>query len=150
VRIIAACALALILATAAQRPGLAQGMWDQIERAIKEGEQHRAFCAKNPGDDRCKPIPASTLLFLCESNTPESLGRCHGALDAYASDGKDLSAWLCVPKDTLQDYEQLRRLFIREAERMPEVLHRPARLLLYYAVAKAFPCPLRNIAPQAR
>ena len=121
-----------------------------INHALKEGEQHRAFCAKNPNDDKCKPMPASTLLFLCESNAPESLGRCTGELDAYAQDGKNLSAWLCVPKDTISDYEQLRRLFIREGEQMPEVLHRPARLLLYYAVSKAFPCPLRAISPQAR
>ena len=110
---------------------------------MKEGKQHRAFCAKNPDDDICKPIAASTLLFLCESETPESLGRCHGALHAYALDGKDIPELLCVPRATIQDYEQLRRLFIREGNRMPEVLHQPARQLLYYAVAKAFPCPLR-------
>jgi Rap1a immunity proteins len=134
----------------AHRHALAEGMWDRIGRALKESEQHRAFCAKNSNDVSCKPTPASTLLFLCESNTPESLGRCHGALHAYALDGQDLDAWFCVPKDTLQDYEQLRRIFIREGERMPEVLHRPARLLLYYAVAKAFPCPLLKIPPEAR
>jgi hypothetical protein len=139
-----------MLTTAHQRPALAQGMWNQIERTIKEGEQRRAFCAEHPSDDGCKPMPASALLFLCEHNTPENLGHCHGALHAYALDGQELSAWLCVPKDTLNNYEQLRRLFIREAERMPEVLHRPAQLLLYYAVARAFPCPLRNIEPQAR
>lgn len=148
-RIIAACSLALMLAVVS-RPALPQGMWDQIERAMKEGEQHRAFCAKNPSDDSCKPMSGSTLLFLCENAAPESLGRCHGALHAYALDGQELAAWTCVPKDTLKDYEQLRRLFIREGERMPEVLNRPARLLLYYAVAKAFPCPLHNITPEAR
>lgn len=148
-RIIAVCALALIIA-AAQRPVFAQGMWDQIEEAIKQGEKHRAFCAKHPGDDRCKPMAASTLLFLCESREPASLGTCHGALEAYALDGKDLTAWLCVPKDTIYDFEQLRRLFVREGERMPEILNRPARLLLYYAVANAFPCPLREVAPKAR
>jgi hypothetical protein len=58
-------------------------------------------------------------------------------------DGEDIPEWLCVPKATFQDDEQLRQLFIREANRMPEVLHRPARQFLFYAVAKAFPCPLR-------
>lgn len=148
-RILAGCALALIVA-AIQRPVFAEGMWGQIEQAIKQGEQHRAFCAKNPSDNRCKPMPASTLLFLCESRAPASLGRCHSALEAYALDGKDIAAWLCVPHDAISDDEQLRRLFVREGERMPEILHRPARLLLYYAVAKAFPCPLRNGAPEPR
>lgn len=148
-RFIGACSLALMLAVAS-RPALTQGLWDQIERAIKQGEQHCAFCAQNPGNDSCKPTPGYTLLFLCENTAPESLGRCHGALHAYALDGQKLAAWTCVPKDTLEDYEQLRRLFIREGERIPEVLNRPARLLLYYAVAKAFPCPLRNVAPEAR
>ena len=148
-RILVGCALALIVA-ATQLPVFAQGMWSQIEQAIKQGEQHRLFCAKNPGDDRCKPMPGSTLLFLCESRAPASLGRCQGRLEAYALDGKGLTAWLCVPKDTISDSEQLRRLFVREGQRMPEVLNRPARLLLYYAVAKAFPCPLRNLAPEPR
>jgi hypothetical protein len=146
VRIIAACVFALVFA-AACRAALAQGMWDEIDRALKQGEQHRALCAERPHDDSCKPMPASTLLFLCESRAPESFGRCHGELSAYASDGKNLDAWLCVPKDTLADFEQLRRLFVREGERMPEILNRPARLLLYYAVAKAFPCSLRAVPP---
>jgi len=132
------------------RSARAEGMWGLVGRAHKEGEQHRAFCAKNPKHDSCKPMPASTLLYLCESLAPESLGRCTGALHAYALDGKDLDEWLCVPRDTLDDYEQLRRLFIREGERMPELLHRPAQLLLYYAVAKAFPCALRIKPPEAR
>jgi hypothetical protein len=46
----------------------------------------------------------------------------------------------CVPRAVIDDTEQLRRLFLREANRMPEVLHLPARQLVYYAVAKAFPC----------
>ena len=139
-----------LLLVAAHRHAAAEGMWDKIERALKEGdEQHRAFCAKNPSDDNCEPIAAYALLLLCQGHAPESLGRCHGALDAYASEGRDIDAWLCVPKDTLKDSEQLRRLYINEAARMPEVLHRPARLLLYYSVAKAFPCPPPNIAPNA-
>jgi hypothetical protein len=138
-----------LLLVAAHRRAIADGVWDKIERALKEGEQHRAFCANNPNDDSCRPMAAYALLLLCQGQTPEGLGHCHGALRAYALEGKDLDAWLCVPTDTLQDFEQLRRLFIREAARMPEVLHRPARLLLYYSVAKAFPCPLPNIAPGA-
>ena len=120
-------------------------MWDMIGRSIKEGEQHRALCAKNPNDDRCKPLFASTLLFWCERDQPDYLGRCHGALMAYAQDGaKELLDWQCVPPGVAADTEQLRRLFLREAQRMPEVLNQPARKLLYYAVLKAFPCPLRS------
>ena len=51
-----------------------------------------------------------------------------------------LAEWRCVPPAVIDDTEQLRRLFLREANRMPEVLHLPARQLVYYAVAKAFPC----------
>jgi Rap1a immunity proteins len=141
-RNITAIVLMLTLVAAHQRV-LAEAGWDMILRALKEGEQHRAFCAKNSKDDSCKPMAASLMLVLCESGSPESLGHCHGALHAYALDGKDLAEWQCVPHATIQDFEQLRRLFIREANRMPEVLHQPARQLLYYAVAKAFPCPLR-------
>ena len=142
--------LTLLLVTAHPQ-AMAEGIWDKVERTLKEGdEQHRAFCTKNPNDDNCKPIAAyALLLLLCQGHTPENLGHCHSALDAHASEGKNFDAWLCVPKDTLRDSEQLRRLFIREAARMPEVLHRPARLLLYYSVARAFPCPLPNIAPEA-
>src|SRR4029450_6029575 len=38
-------------------------------------------------------------------------------------------------------------LLIRKAYRTPEVLHLPARRLLYYAVAQAFPC---RVHPDAR
>lgn len=145
-----AAVMALILTIAASANALAEGMWGKIGRALKEGEQDRAFCVHNPNNDICKPMVASTLLFLCESSTPVSLGRCTGAIHAYALEGKKLDAWLCVPEDALDNDEQLRRLFIREGERMPEVFHRQARLLLYYAVAKAFPCPLRNTSPKPR
>jgi hypothetical protein len=127
---------------------VAESLWDKIECSLKEDdEQHRAFCAKNPNDDRCKPMAAYALALLCQGGTPESLRHCQGALDSYALQGRDLDLWLCVPNGTVQDFEQLRQLFIREAARMPEALHRQARLLLYYSVAKAFPCPPPNIAP---
>jgi hypothetical protein len=129
----------MLTIVAAHRRAAAFDMWS----TFREGESHRTFCANYPQDDRCNEQAASTLLFLCEDRSPESLGRCHGALHAYALDGRDLAEWLCVPKATLNDYEQLRRLFMREADRMPEILQRPARQVLYYAVAKAFPCPLR-------
>lgn len=146
-RTIITVALTLLIATGHGR-AVAESTWDKIERAFKEGDQqHRAFCAKKPHDDSCKPMAAYALLLLCQGDTPESLRHCQGALDAYALQGRDLDLWLCVPKGTLQDSEQLRQLFIREAAQMPGVLHRPARLLLYYSVAKAFPCPPPHIAP---
>lgn len=139
----AAVALAVVAVAAHQR-ALADGMWDMIGRSLKEGEQLRAICAENPSDDRCKETPASTLLIWCESTLPENLGRCHGALGAFAHDGAALlPEWQCVPQAVTGDEEQLRRLFLREAGRLPEILHQPARKLLYYSVLKAFPCPLR-------
>jgi hypothetical protein len=119
-------------------------IWDTITRAFKEAEEHRAFCAENPKHDRCKEPDASTALIWCESNLPENLGRCHGVLQGYAIRGAtEVVEWKCVPQAVVENTEQLRRLFIREAHRVPEVLHLPASQLLYYAVTKAFPCPLR-------
>jgi Rap1a immunity proteins len=127
----------------------------------KKIEEERLFCKNNPDDDHCKEESASTLLLWCESKDPSARGRCDGALSVFAHDGAGsslfgmsapaaLPQWQCVPPGVIEDTEQLRRLFLREAERTPEVLHRPARLLLYYAVAKAFPCPLRATTPEAR
>jgi hypothetical protein len=117
-------------------------------------EERQLFCKNNPTHDRCKERSASTLLIWCESNDPYTLGMCAGELKGFAYDGSGsslfgmsapapLPEWQCVPKAVIDDTEQLRRLFIREANRMPEVLHLPARQLVYYAVAKAFPCPLQ-------
>lgn len=140
----AAVALAVVTFSVC-KSALAEEMWDMIGRALKEGEQLRAFRTNNPTNDRCKETPASTLLIWCESNLPENLGRCHGALTNFAHDGAALfPEWQCVPQAVTDDAEQLRRLFLREAARLPEVLNQPARKLLYYAVLKAFPCALRT------
>jgi len=136
--------LMLTLVAAHQR-ATAESLWDMIGRSIEDGKKKQEFCAKNPQHERCQPITASTLLIRCESSLPENLGRCHGSLMAYAQDGvEDLIEWQCVPLEVRRDTEQLRRLFLREAQRVPEVLHLQARQLLYYAVVKAFPCSLRT------
>jgi hypothetical protein len=123
----------------------AESIWDSISRALEEGERNRAFCVKNPQHDRCKEHIASTVLFWCESNAPESLGRCHGTLNRYAAQAKtEVVEWKCVPRAVVENTEQLRQLFIREGHRVPEILHLPAPRLLYYAVTKAFPCRWRS------
>jgi Ssp1 endopeptidase immunity protein Rap1a len=89
-----------------------------------------------------KEDSASAVLVFCEK---PNLGTCRAELGSFAREGAvSLFEWHCVPPEVIKDTEQLRRLFLREAQRMPEVLHLPARQLLYYAVAKAFPCPLRG------
>ena len=133
-RVVIVCALSLAVASAH-----AETMWDMVGRAIED----REFCAKNPDHDRCKGPTGADVLTWCESALPGNQGRCFGALDRYLTDAKRLPEWRCVPPDVKTNFEQVRRLFIREGERMPEVLHFPARQLLYYAVIKAFPCPLR-------
>jgi Rap1a immunity proteins len=115
--------------------------WGCVGRALEK----REFCAKNPEHDSCKPATASTLLMRCDSSDASDVAYCHGFLSAVASGGPaNLPEWRCVPKGVEEQPEQLRLLFIREAHRMPEVLHLPAQQLLYYAVIKAFPCPLRG------
>ena len=177
-RNIVAVALMMTLVAAHQR-ALAENMWDLLipeklqlvlfcEKHVghprcKKIEQERLFCKNNPTNDRCKEQSASTVLLWCEHSDPESQGKCDAELGGDARAGAGLPSlfgmpartaalpeWQCVPKAVIDDWEQLRRLFIREANRMPEVLHLPARQLLYYAVAKAFPCPLRNPPPDAR
>jgi hypothetical protein len=124
---------------------VADNIWGMTERAIKEGERHPALCAKNPNDERCKDKAASTVLAWCEREDAYSRGLCDGTLGGFAQDGAaSLPEWQCAPAAVTKDEEQLRRLFLREAHRLPEVLHEPARKLLYYAVLKAFPCPLRS------
>jgi hypothetical protein len=134
-----AVVIGLLLISGAAR---GQGMWGLIDQAIKKGDEFRAFCTKNPEHDRCQPTPASTVLIWCESSDPSNSGSCHGALRAFASNGARLPEWQCVPRAVLDNTTQLQRLFVREGQRMPEILHQPAEKLLYYAVAKAFPCPL--------
>ena len=137
-------ALATLIVVAPPRPAAAQGLWDLIGQALQDGEALRALCAKSPGDDRCKEPQASTVLFWCERgpNDPHFLGQCHARLGAYARLGsQSLAEWRCVPPEVINNEEQLRRLFVLEGDRHPEVLHMPAQQLLYYAVAVAFPCP---------
>ena len=147
-RLLTAAQFAVVLAIAllaCRTNAVADGVWELIGRSLKETEQHRAFCNKNPGDDRCKDRSASAVLVWCErEDDAHGRGLCHGALAAYAAEGVSLlPEWQCVPQAVSRDNEQLRRLFLREAQRVPEVLHEPARRLLYYAVLKAFPCALR-------
>lgn len=120
----------------------AEPTWDMIGRAIEDGKNNR-FCAKNPEHDRCKPMTAATLLMRCDSSDSREVLSCHATLYAMAFDAPaSLPEWRCLPKGAAEHPEQLRLLFVREAHRLPEVLHQPARQLLYYAVIKAFPCPL--------
>ncbi|HEY7245312.1 MAG TPA: Rap1a/Tai family immunity protein [Xanthobacteraceae bacterium] len=113
-------------------------------------EERQRFCRDNLKDDGCDDKQGSTILFWCESTAlPESMGRCHAAMYWYATHApKTLFEWKCVPPDVVRNTEQLRRIFIREAERIPEVLHLPAGRLFYYAITKAFPCrrPSKEIA----
>jgi hypothetical protein len=154
--------IALLVAIVDARDLHAESMWDSLMPAIKsietaefcnknrgherckELEAKRAFCAKNPERVECREERASARLLRCERNDPGSLGGCHAAIIADLGRGlREVPELRCVPEAVLDDPEQLRRLFIREANRNPEVLHLPARNLLYYAVVKAFPCPLR-------
>lgn len=119
-------------------PLQAQSMWNSIRSAAAQKE----FCAKNPTDRSCRAITAAELLTKCQGDRTER-AYCAGTLDAIATSGKaELIEWQCVPDAVIEGHpEQLRIIFVREAHRMPEILHLPARQLLFYAVTKAFPCP---------
>jgi hypothetical protein len=92
------------------------------------------------------------VLFWCESADPYTLGMCTGTMSWYADQAvKAIPEWKCVPPAVVKNAEQLRRLFIREGHRVPEVLHLPVSQLFYYAVTKAFPCrflPKETIIPK--
>ena len=121
----------------------------------KELEAQRAFCAKHPMDaERCDPPSAGKLLQWCDSQDSNDHAHCAGVLDAELTDGaapqlgsppiklsEPEPALQCVPVEVLREPEQIRILFVREAHNHPEVLHLSARRLLYYALAKTFPCP---------
>ena len=122
----------------------AGAMWDKIARSLEEAKQKNALCAKNPANEACKEIPATELLIRCRSNDPLNLGRCHGTLANLAQGGNEiLLEWQCVPSAVINNTEQLRILFVREADRTPEILHLPAWKLFYFSIVKAFPCSLR-------
>jgi hypothetical protein len=89
---------------------------------------------------------AADVLTWCEPGIadPYNLGRCEAQIRSDVRKGKQLLEWQCVPPAVLSNPDQLRRLFIREGQRVPEILHQPAERLLFYAVAKAFPCPMRQ------
>jgi hypothetical protein len=98
-------------------------------------------------DARAQSGPtAADVLTWCEPGIadPYNLGRCEAQLGFAAREGARFPEWQCVPRAVLTNPDQLRRLFIREGRRMPEILHQPAERLLFYAVAKAFPCPLHG------
>ncbi len=138
-RVVAVIGLTLIVGAAR-----GQGAWDWLKESLKDDQELRALCAQNPRHERCQPPTASTVLTWCESADPYNRGRCHGQLTGIARDGARLTEWLCVPRAVIGNADQLQRLFVREGQRMPEILHQPAERLLFYAVAKAFPCPLRG------
>ncbi len=127
----------------------------------KELEAQRTYCAMHPMDAaQCDSPAAGNLLQQCESNESADRASCEGVLVAKLDTGaapqlKPIDnlfapepALACVPVPVLQNPEQLRLLFIREANRHPEVLHLSARRLLFYALAKTFPCsnPLKEHA----
>lgn len=133
-------AIALILTVVAtQQRGWPEGIWNAFKPILEE----REFCAKNSKHDSCKPTTAAKLLMRCDSADPENVAYCLGSLMGLSSEPEALVELQCVPHEVWRNPEQLRRLFIRD-NRMPEILHLPARQLLYYSVAKAFPCPLRD------
>lgn len=119
----------------------------------KDLEALRAFCAAHPMDaERCDRPSAAKLLQQCDSDSSTDHAACAGVLDAMIDSGAAPQlkpslkldapepALACVPVAVLNSPDQLRILFVREAYRHPEVLHLPARRLLYYALAKTFPC----------
>jgi len=144
-----AAAMVAMLALAAPAPAVA--FWNELKPALsspEEMKQRRLFCSKNPNDSACRETSAALLLIDCASSDQLDNARCGGRLDAMAFDGRALPEWSCAPKD--MHPEQLRLLFVREAHRLPEMLHQPARTFLFYAVAKAFPCasnPLLRARP---
>lgn len=125
---------------AAQQRAWAEGIWDSFRPLLEK----QGSCAKHPKHDSCKPTTAAKLLMRCDSADPENVAYCLGSLMGLSSEPEALIELQCVPREVWRNPEQLRRLFVREANRTPEVLHLPARQLLYYSVAKAFPCPLRG------
>jgi hypothetical protein len=119
----------------------------------KDLEALRVFCAAHPMDaERCDPPSAAKLLQECNSDSSTDHAACAGVLDAMVDSGAAPQmgspvklnapepALACVPVAVLDSPDQLRILFVREAYRHPEVLHLPARRLLFYALAKTFPC----------
>jgi len=140
---IASFVLGLVLI--AQPVSAEETMWGMIGRSLKQSGE----CARNPAHDYCKPTTASELLMRCGSGDEREIAYCHGALDAYFLDGKaKLPEWKCLPKGAGEHPEQLRQLFLRVGYQHPEVLHEPARQLLFYAVAKAFPCRFQPDRPE--
>lgn len=105
-----------------------QGMWDLIERGLKEDA----------------PRSGAALLRRCDSADPGDRAYCFGTLTAMSMEGRSRPDWRCVPPEAAREEEQLRILFVREAYRSPETLHLPAEPLLFSAVAKAFPCPTKR------
>ena len=128
----------------------------------KKLEELRAFCATNPMDtSRCHTSAAKALTW-CDSQSSEDRAYCAGSLDAEVDQGA-APQWgppivfsgaseppeptlRCVPAAVLRQPEQIRILFVREAYQHPEMLHLPKRQLLFYALAKAFPCPASSSA----
>jgi hypothetical protein len=120
----------------------------------KKLEEFRAFCAANPMDTSRCHTSAGRLLLLCDSQDSAERAYCAGTLDGELMFGaapqlgppalvlsNPEPAIACVPVEVLRTPEQVRLLFVREAHSHPEVLHFPVKQLLFYALAKAFPCP---------
>lgn len=122
----------------------------------KDLESLRAFCADHPMDaERCDPPSAASLLQECDSDSSTDHAACAGRLDAFLDNGavpqfgpplipamRDAPepVLFCVPTAVIRNPDQVRLLFVQAAHEHPEVLHLPARRLLFYALAKTFPC----------
>lgn len=130
-------------ATSAAAEPKPKGMWELLTpslEALANPEKAREFCRINPEASKCRPMSGAELLARCDSSQSTDRAYCAGTLSAMATSGSDLPEWRCVPKEAYRHPEQFRVLFVREALRTPEVLHQDARNLLFYAVAKSFPC----------
>jgi hypothetical protein len=123
----------------------------------KKLEADQAYCAVHPMDaERCDRPSAARLMQECDSESSEDHAYCAGTLDGLLDNGAAPQlgppmlpqiadppepSLLCVPVAVLRNPEQVRLLFVRAAHDHPEVLHLSARRLLYYTLAKTFPCP---------
>ena len=132
------------------------------DKRCKKIQQEAAYCASHPMDaENCDAPSAARLMQDCDTNNSMDHAYCFGTLDAMLDNGAapqlgqpvypatqvaPVAAISCVPKKILNNPEQVRLLFVRAAHEHPEVLHFPARRLLFYALAKAFPCynPLKD------
>jgi hypothetical protein len=60
----------------------------------------------------------------------------HGQILTHHAKG---NSELCLPDGVGMD--QMAKMFIKNANDNPEILHHPAEVQLYFTLLKAFPCP---------